>query len=166
MKISRLAFLVPALLLLAPLSTLAKDVRFPEKTLPAFTFVLPDDWTAEPDTSGNLIMRSPNRTTSLVIFTGESAEEVEAIAKEALSVAKTGATPRKEPAEISGCKGFTYFTTMTNPAGVHLNLEMTIVRTDPKHVASASLIMAEGVAQADETNTRLVRNGFKLKTEE
>jgi len=165
MKISRLAFLVPALLLLAPLTTLAKDVRFPEKTSPAFTFVLPDDWSAEPDTSGNLIMRNPNRTTSLVIFTGESAEELDVIAREALQVAKAEPAPRKEPFEISGCKGFTYFTTMTNPSGVHLTLEMSIVRTDPKHVASASLILAEGVAKADETNSRLVKNGLKLQTE-
>jgi hypothetical protein len=166
MKISRLAFLVPALLLLAPLSTLAKDVRFPEKTLPAFTFVLPDDWSAEPDTDGNLIMRNPNHMTSLVIFTGESADDLDVIAKEALQIAKAAPSPRKEPVEISGCKGFTYFSTMTNPSGVHINLEMSIVRIDPKHVASASLIMAENVNKADETNTRLVRNGLKLKTEE
>lgn len=104
MKILRLFGLVPALLLLTPLAAPAKDVRFPEKTLPAFTFVLPDDWTSEADTSGNLIMRCPNRTTSLVIFTGEDSGDLDALAKEALQVAKTAPALRKEPAEISGCK--------------------------------------------------------------
>jgi hypothetical protein len=127
--------------------------------------VLPDDWSAEPDTSGNLIMRIPNRTTSLVIFTGESADDLEVLARETLQIVKAAPSPRREPAEISGCKGFTYFSTMTNPSGVHINLEMTIVRTDPKHVVSATLILAENVAKADETSTRLVKNGLKLVTE-
>ena len=165
MKISRLVFLVPALLLLTPLTAPAKDVRFPEKTLPAFAFVLPDDWSTEADTDGNLIMRNPSRTTSLVIFTGEAADELDTIAKEALQGAKTAPALRKEPAEISGCKGFTYFTTTTNSSGFHLNMEVTIVRTDPKHVASACLILADNVAKADETGSRLVKNGLKLRTE-
>ncbi len=165
MKCPQLVFLVPALLLLTPLAAPAKDVLFPEKTLPAFTFVLPDDWSSEADTSGNLIMRCPNRTTSIVIFTGVDSSDLDTLAKEALQIAKTAPALRKEPAEISGCKGFTYFTTMTNPSGIHLNLEFTLVRTDPTHVASVGLIMADNVAKVDETSSRLVKNGLKLRTE-
>ena len=43
---------------------------------------------------------------------------------------------------------------------------MTIVRVDDKNFASASLLLASGVSQADETTARLVRNGLKLLAKE
>ena len=114
----------------------------------------------------NIHCRSANRTTALVIFTGEATEDLDTIAREALQIAKAAPAPRKEPYEISGFKGFTYFSTMTNSSGVHMNLEMSIVRTDPQHVVSASLLMADTVAKPDETNARMVKNGLKLKAAE
>lgn len=151
--------------LLAPLSALARDMQFPEKTLPAFSFVLPDDWTHEADTSGNLLMFNPNRMTGFVIIVTESTEQLDDIAIEAFGVAKAEAPQSKKPAEISGCKGFTYFSTITNDNGVKMNLETTIVRVNDKHIAAASLLLVIAVTKADETVARLVRNGLKLVTE-
>ncbi|HKB57968.1 MAG TPA: hypothetical protein VKC51_10295 [Lacunisphaera sp.] len=152
--------LVPALL--APLSASAKDMRFPEKGSPAYVFVLPDDWSAQPDDSGNLIMASANHVASLVILVGEAPEALDEVARVALETAQATSFQRKEPVEISGFKGFTYFSSITNAAKVSITLEMTIVRVDEKNIASASLLLASGVAKADEADARLVRNGLKL----
>lgn len=157
-----LVILTLALAWLAPLTAPAKDMRHPEKGVPAYTFVLPDDWSAQLAEADNLIMANANRSTVLVVFVGASTEPLDVIAKEAFAVAKATASERKEPAEISGCEGFTWFTTIKNDAGLTLNLETTIVRIGSEHVASASLILAPGVTPADETAARLVRNGLKL----
>ena len=151
--------------LLSPLSALARDVQFPEKTLPAFSFVLPDDWSREPDTSGNLLMFNPNRMTGFVIIVTESTEALDDIATEAFGVAKADAPQSKKPAEISGWKGFTYFSSITNAKGVKMSLETTIVRVGEKHIAAASLLVVTATTKEDETAARLVRNGLKIVTE-
>jgi|CXWL01.1.fsa_nt_gi hypothetical protein len=158
-------FLILATLLCWPISTRARDIQFPEKTLPAFSFVLPDDWSQEPDTSGNLIMFNPARTTGIVIIVAESADPLDKIATEAFGVAKAEAPQSKKPAEISGCKGFTYFSTITNPKGIKMSLETTIVRVSDKYIAAASLLVVTATAREDETAARLVHNGLKLVTE-
>jgi hypothetical protein len=151
-----------ALAWLAPLSALAKDVRFPETGFPAYVIVLPDDWTTQAAEQGNLLLFSPNRTTVMVVLMAESNEPLDKIAKEALELAPAVPDGRKEPTEISGCEGFTWFATMKNANNLTLNLEMSIVRIDPEHVSSASLILAQNVSRADESTARLVRNGIKL----
>ncbi len=151
--------------LLLPLAALARDVRHPEKTSPAFGFVLPDNWSREPDTSGNLIMFNPARTTGIVIIVAESVDPLDKIATEAFGVAKADAYKNKKPAEISGCKGFTYFSTITNDKGVKMSLETTIVRVDDKNIAAASLLVVTSATPDDETAARLVHNGLKIVTE-
>ncbi len=152
--------------LLGPLTSSAKDMRFPEKGSPAYVFVLPDDWSSQTDDSGNLLMASANHTTALVILVGEAPDALDEIAKVALETAKAAPFSRKEPVEISGFKGFNYFSNMSNPAGVSIKLEMIIVRVDDRNFASASLLLASGVTQADESSARLVRNGLKLLAKE
>lgn len=151
--------------LLLPLAVHARDVRHPEKTLPAFNFVLPDNWSQESDTAGNLIMFNPARTTGIVIIVAESTEALDDIAVEAFGVAEAEAPQSKKPAEISGCKDFTYFSSITNDKGVKLSLETTIVRVSDKYIAAASLLVVTATAREDETAARLVHNGLKLVTE-
>ena len=98
----------------------------------------------------------------MVILVAASTDELDVIAKVAFETAQATPSERKEPVEISGCEGYTYFGTIKNPAGLILNLETTIVRVDPEHIASASLILVPDVAPADESAARLVRNGLKL----
>ena len=157
-------FLILAALLL-PLAAPARDVRHPEKTSPAFGFVLPDNWSQEPDTSGNLIMFNPARTTGIVIIVAESTDVLDKIATEAFGVAKADAYKNKKPAEISGCKGYTYFSTITNDKGIKMSLETTIVRVSDKHIAAASLLVVTSATKDDETAARLVHNGLKIVTE-
>jgi hypothetical protein len=164
MRKSLPAFLILAVFLL-PLAVFARDVRHPEKISPAFSFILPDDWSHEPETSGNLIMFNPGRTTGIVIIVPESPDALDKIATEAFGVAKAEAPQSKKPAEISGCKGFTYFSTITNDKGVKMNLETTIVRVNEKYIAAASLLVVTTATKDDETAARLVFNGLKLVAE-
>lgn len=157
-------FLVLATLLL-PLAARARDLRHPEKTSPAFSFVLPDDWTREPADAGNLILFNPKRTTGIVIIVTESTDELDQIATEAFGVAKADAPQSKKPAEISGHQGFTYFSNLANDKGVKMSLETTIVRVDDKHIAAASLLVVTTATKDDETAARLVHNGLKLVAE-
>jgi hypothetical protein len=158
----RLVILTLALAWLAPLSVPAKDVRHPAEGVPAYAFVLPDDWGTKLAEADNLILTSANRSAVIVLFVGTATEELDTIAKEAFETAKATATGRKDPAEISGCEGFTYFATIKNSAGLNLNLETTIVRIDQEHVASSSLLLIPGLTPVDETAARVVKNGLKL----
>lgn len=148
---------------LLPLAAPAREIRFPAKGYPAFTFDLPEDWSAQADDSGNLIMASASRTTSLVILVGETTDPLDKIAAEALKVARAVPAQGKQGIEISGCKGFIYFSTMKNSRGVRLDLEMTIVRVDPNHIASSSLILVSGVSKVNETTARTVQRQFHLR---
>jgi hypothetical protein len=151
--------------LLAPLSAPARDVRFPATGIPAYSFILPDDWVSKADDAGNLIMFNPKRSACVVILVEKSTENLDTVVEDAFTVAKATATGRVEPADISGCKGRTYYATILNPKGVKLDLEMTVVRVNETYIASASVILLPGSAPADETTARLVRNGLKLVRE-
>ncbi|MBI2815250.1 MAG: hypothetical protein HYX71_13320 [Opitutae bacterium] len=164
MRKSLPVFLILAALFLPP-AVSARDVRHPEKSSPAFSFVLPDNWSREPDTAGNLIMFNPARTTGLVIIVAESTDDLDKIATEAFGVAKADAFKNKKPAEISGCKGFTYFSTITNDKGVKMSLETTVVRVDARNIAAASLLLVTTAGADAVTAARLVHNGLKLVTE-
>ena len=149
---------------LAPLSAPAKEMRHPETGLPAYTFTLPDDWTTEAAEAGNLLLFSANRSTGVVILVVASTDTFDVIAAEAFETAKATPVSPRQPAEISGCKGYTWFATLKNPQGEDLKFEMTIVRVGPDHVASASLILSSDVSPAEEAAARLVRNGLVLET--
>lgn len=151
-----------ALALLAPSAATGKEVRFPETGVPAYAIVLPDDWITQPADDGNLLLFSANRTAVMVVLVAVSTEPLDKIAKEALEIAPAVPDGRKNPTEISGCEGFTWFGTMKNDKNATLNLEMSIVRIDPEHVASASLLLASDTAPVDITAARLVRSGLKL----
>jgi len=157
---SGMVLLSLALALLAPLS--AKDVRHPETGLPAYAFPIPDDWTTQDGGSGNLLVLDPKRSTILVILVVPSTDPLDKIAKEALEVAKATPATRKEPAAISSCAGFTWYSTVQNPNGIVLSLEMTIVKIDDSHIASASLIMIPSVTAEAEAAARRVRDGLAL----
>ncbi len=159
---SLLVVLTLALALLASLSAPAKELRFPETGVPAYAIVLPDDWITQPADQGNLLLLSANRTAVLVVLVVKSADSLEKNAKDALEQAPAVPDGRKNPTEISGCEGFTWFGTMKNAKNLTLNLEMSIVQVDPEHIASASLILVQDVSRADESTARLVRNGLKL----
>lgn len=148
--------------LLLPLSAPAKDIRHPEKTLPAFSLMLPDNWSHDPDTSGNLLMFNPSHSTGIVIIIVESTDELDKVATEAFGMAKADTPQNKKPAEISGHKGFTYFSSITNGKGVKMSLETTIVRVNDKYIAAATLLIATTATKDDETAARLVHNGLKL----
>jgi hypothetical protein len=107
-------------------------------------------------------MFNAGHSAGLVIFLGATTEPLDKIAQDALTTAQASTLPRKEPAEISGCEGFTYYGTMTNPAGVNLNVEMTIVRVDDDHIASSTLLLSTSTASAEESTARVVGNGLKL----
>jgi hypothetical protein len=152
--------LILALALLAPLS--AKDVRHPATGAPAYAFTIPDDWTTQDGGSGNLLILDANRSTIVVILVVASTDPLDKTAKEALEVAHATPVSRKEPTAISGCAGFTWFSIVQNPSNLTLSLEMTIVRIDDTHVASASLIMVPNLAPEAEAVARRVRNGLTL----
>lgn len=161
-------FLLLALTLsngLASLTASAKEMRAPEKGVPAFAAVLPDDWTTELEAETKcLLMFNPRNTAHIVILVDVSNQTLEENANDAFAAATAPPYYRKVPAEISGCKGFTYFSTVKDAKG-EIRLEMTFVQVDAKHVAARSLTLRPGLTKDEETILRLVANGLKLITE-
>ncbi len=110
-------------------------------------------------------MFNQNHATGIVIIVTESADALDKIADEAFGVAKVDALQSKKSAEISGCKGFTYISGMTNDKGVKMSIETTLVRVNEKHIAAASLLLVTSATKEEETAARLVLNGLKLVRE-
>jgi hypothetical protein len=146
---------------LAPLSAVARELRHPETGLPAYQFQLPDDWLIQPADQGNLLLLDAQRATVLVILVVAGNVTPEAVANEALAK-YTMSSRAKEPADISGYKGYTWFAATKNSAGTDLNLEVTVVQAGAGQIASASLILPVGVGAAEEAAARKVRAALKL----
>jgi hypothetical protein len=148
---------------LAPLSAVAKELRHPESGLPAYVFELPDDWTSQAAPDDNLILFNPTRSGGVVILVAASTETIDAIAAEALATSKATQSGPRQPAEISGFQGYMWPATMQNAAGVALKFEMTVVRIDDGHVASASLLLSANMSPAEEAAARAVWKRLKLE---
>jgi hypothetical protein len=145
---SRLLLIAAALCwALAPGLARATDMRFPQTGNPALSFHMPDDWTSQVDSDGNLIIVSGAHDSSIamsVVTVGP--EEFDQLAAEIMKAANANPPQRIGPVTVSGFSGFDYSSTMSNASGVAINLKLIIVRPDPNHIASVTLITVQGIS--------------------
>jgi hypothetical protein len=140
----------------------AGDERFPKAGNPALSFHMPDAWTSEVDSEGNLILTSDDRTAAFSLTLAEGNENVDALASEAAKFA--GATPpqRNGYAEISAFPGAVYFSTMKNEAGASLNLKMVIVKIGTSHMVSVTRITVSDISSGSLEAAEAVLKSMKL----
>ncbi len=161
MKLRQMMIVLCLCAVSAPLAY-AGDVRFPEQGNPAFTFHVPDDWSTRIDADGNMILTAGDHTSAFSLSLVEYEGALDDLATDALHVAKAVPPPRRDAASISGYGGYTYYSTMTNDSGAALSLKLIAVRVDGKHVATCTLITADGISQADLATAEAVLDSMKL----
>ena len=153
--------------LFAVQAAFAGDVRFPATGDPAFSFRMPDDWTAEEDDLNSLLLVSGDHSTSFSLLLDTSDEPLDdaildEIARVALKVAKADPAKSKKPASISGFPGFSYTTTTTNKAGVLIRLTLILVRIDATHLASCTMIEAANNSPAQRKSADAVLRNMTI----
>lgn len=160
MRFRFLALLGAALLVAAP--AVAKFVRFPASGAPAWEVHVPEDWSVTKGKNENLMAFSPNTKVRVVVQVLPSSGSLDDFATTAMSVGHAAAWSRKRPIAISGYKGFDYFSSMSNAAGNHFNLEMIIVRVDAGHVGVLDLLTDVGVPKGEMAVGRQVVGAMKI----
>ncbi len=94
-------------------SASAADIRYPEKGDVAFIVHLPDGWTTNPDTSGNLLLMAPDHSAALSPYGVRSKSDFEANpeaeANGILAAAKAEPFSRHEPSSIGSLKAEAYY---------------------------------------------------------
>jgi hypothetical protein len=126
--IRRACAALAALCVLMANAASAREVRYPASGDPAVVLQVPDDWTDKPDTEGNQIVVSADRSTSFVLSQGTSKGPLDDFAKVLLQMANAAPTMNVEATTISGQAGFVLESTMKAPQGTPLQLQMAIVR--------------------------------------
>lgn len=164
----RPAFLLMALFLAAaPSGALAqlRDVLHPRADLPAFRCTIPAAWTNSVDPSGNLQLANRDRSANFSLaFVHSSAprETLDTLAKTILAGALVLPWDSREPAEISGHRGYKYTARIKHANGALVRAEVILVAVGETRIGSCSMLLGERVSKDDESTARLVQAAVKL----
>lgn len=149
----------------APAREVLREIVHPKAALPAFRCLLPEDWRSEVDASGNLQLANGDRTANFslsLVHGSDPASSLDALAKVILAGAVVAPWDSREPAEISGHRGFKYSARVRHTNRVVVRAEVILVAVGDRHIAACSLLLAERVARDDEAIARLVQAAVKL----
>jgi hypothetical protein len=177
MKNSPLVALIAILgwTLLGSQTARATDIKFPEKTNPAFSFTVADDVKSAPDDYGNLRLMFPKGyaiVLNMIDLTSESEidrtakDPLAAMAKVAMDSAKIESTGKTEPVEIDGKKGTAFFATKDFGAGRKVNFKMILVRIDDRYVASIGVVTGVAISADDQNSLDKLIQSFKFTQSE
>ncbi len=155
-----------SLLLAASLVTLAsareglREIIHPKADVPAFRVLLPADWTDSVDANGNLLLANDGRTANFsfsFVRSSDPTAALDQLAKAILTGAVVSPWDSREPAEISGHRGYKYGALVRHSNGVEVHAELVLVAVGDKHIASCALLLNPRVPRTDETLARLVQ---------
>jgi hypothetical protein len=155
-------FLLLALAVFASVSAPARDMRFPEHGNPAFAFEVPDDWTTQIDRFGNMHLTSANHHATFSLTILEDSGPLDDVAADILSMVGADAAHSRKPMAISGFQGYKYFSSATKDKDVQINLELTAITLDSKHVATCTLMLVSGLPAAEADPARTVERSITL----
>lgn len=156
--------LLPTLLASAP-SAVLRDVLHPRSDLPAFHCLLPEGWTSEVDTAGNLLIANRDRSANFslgFVHSPDPAGTIDELAKAILASAVVKPWDNREPAEISGHRGYRYTARVRHTNRVEVRTEVVLVAVGADHIAASSLLLGTRVSRADETTARLMHAAVRL----
>jgi hypothetical protein len=142
-----------------------RTVLHPKADLPAFRVVLPEDWTDTIDATGNLLLASRDRAVNFSLSLTPSTSPRDALDSLARAVLNgRSGTPwdSREPAEISGHRGYRYTARIRHTNGVEVRVELVLVAVGDRHIASCALLLGERAGRNDETLARLVLAAIRL----
>jgi hypothetical protein len=120
----------------------AAPLRFPDSGAPAFVLDVPAGWTGSPDQAGNYAIVADDHccAVALSMVTDQALldSDNEDVANKLFEAANVKPSQRSEGAIIGGVGGETFFS--QNGDGT-MNLNVTILRIDPGHMAIVSAVI-------------------------
>lgn len=144
---------------------LLRELLHPKSDLPAFYCAIPADWTSEVDRTGNLQLANDARTTTFslgIVHSSDPREALDVLAKAVLADAVTPPWETREPAEISGHRGYKYTARVRAANGTEIHAELILVAVGDEHIASCSMLVSQRVTRDDELLARLLFRSLKL----
>ena len=156
-----------ALLLLAALALSvvgiaeAQVIRHPASGSPAIEVDLPADWTSTIDDSDNLIITSANKTVAYSITVAPESRSTAEIAKESMEMAGGEEIADQGAGVITPYAG-SLFTGILPISGMRLKLRVIIVKPDPSHFVSVTLVANPAATTASLGEAALVLSNMKV----
>lgn len=142
-----------------------REVVHPKADLPAFRVLLPAEWTDTVDPTGNLLLANREKSVNFSLsLTHASAPQdaLDGLARAVLTGAVTAPWDSREPAEISGHRGYRYTARIRHSNGVEVRTELVLVAVGDRHIASAALLLGQRASRSEEATARLVLAALKL----
>lgn len=164
----RPAYLLLALLLgAAPAGAPAqvREVLHPKSDLPAFRCTIPAAWKSHVDPTGNLQLANRDRTANFslaLVHSSAPREALDLLAETLLAGALVAPWDSREPAEISGHRGYKYTARIKHTNGALVRAEVILVAIGDAHIGSCSMLLGERVSKDEESTARLVQAAVKL----
>ncbi|HUO89543.1 MAG TPA: hypothetical protein VMU08_10240 [Rhizomicrobium sp.] len=144
----------------------AEVVRFPETGYPAFVVTTPDGWTHQPDGDGNMLLVAGDRSASYALTISHYVGTLDALAVEAMKVAKANPPQQMGPTSISGWYGYMYDSDMTNPSGIHVYVHMVALKIGGDSIGSITRLTIDGIAPGDYAAAQSVLANTRIETGE
>lgn len=142
-----------------------REILHPKADLPSFRVLLPADWSDTVDANGNLLLASDDRTANFSLSFARSSnprEALDGLARAILTGAIASPWDSREPAEISGHRGYRYTARIRHANGAQVRAELVLVAVGENHIASCALLLGERADKSDEALARLVHAAIKL----
>ena len=155
-----LAAAVPAVASAQP-----REVFHPSADRPAFRCLVPEGWSSRVDAFGNLLLANQDHTVNFSLSLVPSArprESLDVLAKALFESAVHPPWDSREPAEISGYRGFKYTARVRHTNGVEVRAEVVLVAVGEKQIAACSLLLSDPLTSADEGSARLVQAAIHI----
>jgi hypothetical protein len=141
-----------------------REIVHPNADLPAFRCLVPENWTSEVDATGNLQLANATRTAFCSLsfaHTPNPSDAHDALARAVWRDAVNPPWDSREPAEISGQRGYLYKARVKS-GNATVRAELIIVTAGDRHLASFSTLLTERIKPADVSTARLVQAAVKL----
>jgi hypothetical protein len=96
------------------------------------------------------------------VHSSDPREALDVLAKAILADAIVAPWDAREPAEISGHRGYKYTARVRAGNGVEFHAELVLVAAGDEHIASCSMLLARRISRDDELLARLILGNIKL----
>jgi hypothetical protein len=145
----------------------AKDLQYPETGPVAFVLHLPDTWTTKLDDSGNMLIISPDHTSSLSLTVAqEDANSLKLTADEfanaTLAVAQAESFNKHEPSSIGGTSAEGYYSRMVNPSGVKISVKLNVIKSVHDYIVTETILTVASITSAQQDALATVLKGVSL----
>jgi hypothetical protein len=142
-----------------------REVFHPKAELPAFRCLVPEGWSSQIDAAGNLLLADRKHAANFSLTFVPSTrprEALDELAKVILASAVTAPWDSREPAEISGYRGFKYTARVRHSNGVEVRAEVVLVAVGDRQIAASSMLLNNRIPAAEESTARLVHAAIRI----